>query len=144
MGVDLAVLGDESALRTDGTDGVALRLTLDLMGEVKREKLAGLMYPASLVLAVLDLLVGLLKTQGSMFSESASSKISGARWRLPVDGVGIDFSPCEDVKFGERAVAYAFSECNGTWIGAIYHSACSSRFGVPGDVTSRARQKAGA
>ncbi len=144
MGVDLAVLGDESALRTDGTDGVALRLTLDLMGEVKMEKLAGLMYPASLVLAVLDLLVGLLKTQGSMFSESASSKISGARWRLPVDGVGIDFSPCEDVKFGERAVAYAFSECNGTWIGAIYHSACSSRFGVPGDVTSRARQKAGA
>ena len=74
MGVDLAVLGDESALRTDGTEGVALRLTLlGLTGEVKMEKLAGLMYPASLWLAVLDFLVGLLKTEGSMFSASASS-----------------------------------------------------------------------
>jgi hypothetical protein len=35
--------------------------------------LAGLMYPASLWLAVLDFLVGLLKTEGSMFSVSASS-----------------------------------------------------------------------
>jgi len=95
MGVDLAVLGDESALRTDGTEGVALRLlALGLIGEVKMEKLAGLMYPASLWLAVLDFLVGLLKMDGSTFSESASSKISGARWRLPVDGVGIDFRPC--------------------------------------------------
>ena len=75
MGVDLAVLGDESALRTDTTEGVALRLTLlGLTGEVKIEKLAGLMYPASmLLLAVLDFLVGLLKTEGSTFSESASS-----------------------------------------------------------------------
>lgn len=76
MGVDLAVLGEERALRTDGTEGVALRLALllGLMGEVKMEKLAGLMYPASmLLLAVLDFLVGLLKTEGSTFSESASS-----------------------------------------------------------------------
>lgn len=75
MGVDLAVLGDERALRTDGTEGVALRLALlGLTGEVKIEKLAGLMYPASmLLLAVLDFLVGLLKTEGSTFSESASS-----------------------------------------------------------------------
>jgi len=145
MGVDLAVLGDESALRTDGTEGVALRLlALGLAGEVKMEKLAGLMYPASLWLAVLDFLVGLLKMDGSTFSESASSKISGARWRLPVDGVGIDFRPCGDAKLGVRAVAYAFSECNGTWSEAIYHFACSSRSGVPGDVTSQARQTAGA
>lgn len=42
MGVDLVVLGDAWALRTDGTEGVALRLELVLAGEVKREKLAGL------------------------------------------------------------------------------------------------------
>jgi hypothetical protein len=145
IGVDLAVFGDESALRTDGTEGVALRLlAVGLVGEVKMENLAGLMYPASLLLAVLDFLVGLLKMDGSMFSESASSKISGARWRLPVDGVGIDFTPCGDAKFGERAVAHAFSECNGTWSEAIYHFACSSRSEGPGDVTSRARQRAGA
>ena len=70
MGVDLAVLGDERALRIDGMGGEVPRLVLGCTGEVKRENLAGLTRPASLVL---DLLVGELKTEGSMFSESPSS-----------------------------------------------------------------------
>lgn len=97
MGVDLVELGDERALREDETEGVEVRLVLVLMGEVKAGKLAGLTNPASLVMAVVVLvfLVGLLKTRGSTFSESASSKISGARWRLPVDGPGASFKLCE-------------------------------------------------
>jgi hypothetical protein len=70
MGVDFAVLGDERALRTDGTEGVAVS---GLTGDVKIENWAGLTNPASQLLLVLDFLVGLLKIEGSMFSESASS-----------------------------------------------------------------------
>lgn len=73
MGVDLVELGDERALRAEGTEGVALRLVLVLTGEVKMAKGAGLTYPASLVEVVLDFLVGLLVMKGSTFSESASS-----------------------------------------------------------------------
>jgi hypothetical protein len=73
MGVDFAVLGDESALRMDGMVGVAVRLTLGLTGDVKSENCACLKNPASQLLLVLDFLVGLLKIEGSMFSESASS-----------------------------------------------------------------------
>jgi hypothetical protein len=73
IGVDFAVLGDESALRMDGTEGVAVRPTLGLTGDVKSEKCTGLTDPASQLLDVLDFLFGLLKIEGSMFSESASS-----------------------------------------------------------------------
>lgn len=97
MGVDLVELGDERDLREDETEGVEVRLVLVLTGEVKAGKLAGLTNPASLAMAVVVLvfLVGLLKTRGSTFSESASSKISGARWRLPVDEPGVSFKLCE-------------------------------------------------
>jgi hypothetical protein len=97
MGVDLVELGDERALRTEGTEGVALRLALVLAGEVKMEKAAGLTYPASLAVVVFDFLDGLL-TKGSTFSESASSKISGARWRLPVEGAGVSFMLCDEAR----------------------------------------------
>jgi hypothetical protein len=50
---------------------------------------------------VFDFLVGELKTEGSMFSESWSSKISGARWRLRVDGVELGFM--DEVKEGRIA-----------------------------------------
>ena len=73
IGVDFAVLGDESALRIVGMRGVAVRLALGLTGDVKSENWADLTNPASQLLLVLDFLVGLLKIEGSMFSESASS-----------------------------------------------------------------------
>lgn len=54
MGVDLAVLGEERALRIEGIVGVAVRLELELgvelecalAGDRNREGLAGLMNPA--------------------------------------------------------------------------------------------------
>ena len=98
MGVDLVELGEERALRVEGTEGVALRLVLVLTGEVKMANGAGLTYPASLVEVVFDFLVGLPVMKGSTFSESASSKISGARWRLPVEEPGVDFKPCNAAK----------------------------------------------
>lgn len=111
MGVDFAVLGNDSAFRLDGSEGVALWLTLGLTGEVKMANLDGFTKPASWLLLVLDLLVGVEAT-GSTFSESASSKISGsgARWRLPVDGVTADFRLDGDAKL-EMAIQHAFSEC---------------------------------
>lgn len=106
MDVDLAVLGDDSALRIDGTAGEAERLMLCLTGEVKRENFAGFTKPASLLLN-LDFLLGEVKSDGSRFSESKSSKISGARWRLPVEAVGVGFNG--DAKLGEIAANLAFS-----------------------------------
>lgn len=91
MGVDFAVLGEETALRTDGIAGEAVRPMVGLTGEVTSENLAGLIHPASLAVVLL-FLEGEQKTDGSMFSESKlSSKISGARWRLPVDGASDGF-----------------------------------------------------
>ena len=106
MGVDFAVFGDERALRIDGTVGEVVRLMLCLTGEVNRENLAGFTKPASLLLN-LDFLVGEVNVEGSRFSESMSSKISGARWRLPVVGVGVGFNG--DAKLDEMAVNFAFS-----------------------------------
>lgn len=84
MGVDLAVFGDERDLRTDGTEvaGEAVREVVDLAGDAPRENRAGFTNPW---LLVRDFLLGELKTTGSVFSQSSSSKISGSRWRLPVD-----------------------------------------------------------
>lgn len=120
MGVELTVLGDERALRIDGTAGEALLIRG--VGAVKRENLAGLTNPASLL--ILDFLVGELKTEGSTFSESTSSKISGARWRFPVDGVGVGFKLGE-AKLGEIAMDLAFSLILHILDDSIYHSACS-------------------
>lgn len=83
MGVDVVVVGEESALRTEGTDGEAVRAGLACFdGEATRENLEGLENSE----LVLLFLVGELKMAGSMFSESLSSKMDEAR-RLPVDGV---------------------------------------------------------
>lgn len=101
MGVDFEELGEERALRIDGTAGEALRLMLGLTGEVKREKLTGFTNPASEL--VFDFLVGELKMDGSIFSESTSSKTSGARWRFPVDWAGDGFKG--DAKLWEMAIA---------------------------------------
>jgi len=78
MGVDLAVLEGVRILRVDMTEGVALSETL-LVGVGTRANLEGLTRSKSRVELVLDFLVGEAKIEGSMFSESASSKISGAR-----------------------------------------------------------------
>lgn len=111
IGVDFAVLGDERALRTEGTAGEASRLMLDLTGDVKSENFAGLTKPASLILFFL---VGEQKMEGSMFSESPSSKISGARWRLPVDGAGEGFN--EDEKLGEIAMKTRLVRFSAVWM----------------------------
>ena len=89
MGVDLAVFGEETDLRMDGMEGAgeAVRDTLDLTGEATMENRAG--FTKSLLR---DFLVGELKASGSMFSPSSSSKISGSRWRLPMDDVALDFN----------------------------------------------------
>jgi hypothetical protein len=89
IGVDL-VLEGVRILRVDMTEGVALADTL-LTGDETRLNLEGLTKSKSRVELVLDFLDGEAKTEGSMFSESTSSKISGARWRLPVDWVGVGF-----------------------------------------------------
>lgn len=88
MGVDF-VLEGVRILRVDMIEGVALSETL--LGDETRLNLEGLTKFKSRVELVLDLLVGEAKTEGSMFSESTSSKISGARWRLPVDCIGLGF-----------------------------------------------------
>jgi len=143
MGVDFAVLGDDGAFRLDGREGVALWLRLGLTGEVKMANLDGFTYPASWLLLVLDFLVG-VEAVGSTFSESSSSKTSGARWRLPVDGVTADLKLEGDARF-EMAIQHAFSKTYlRVGLKAIYHSACSSRSGVPGGVRRQSRQRAGA
>lgn len=83
MGVDFVVLGDDRALRTDGIEGVIVIDTLGFCGEVKSENCEGLEHP-SLCLAFL---LGELKSEGSRFSESSSSKTDGAWRRFPVAGV---------------------------------------------------------
>jgi hypothetical protein len=91
IGVDLAVLEGVRILRVDKTEGVAFKETL-LTGDETRLNFEGLMKSKSRVELVLDFLVGEAKMKGSMFSESvASSKISGPRWRLPVEGVAVGF-----------------------------------------------------
>jgi hypothetical protein len=87
IGVDF-VLDGVRIFRVDITDGVALSETL--LDET-RLNLEGFTKSKSRVELVLDFLVGEAKIEGSMFSESASSKISGARWRLPVDCMGDGF-----------------------------------------------------
>jgi hypothetical protein len=91
MGVDFAVFGEERDLRTDGREvaGEAVRETLDLAGDATREKRAG--FTKSWLLER-DFLVGELKTAGSAFSQSSSSKISGSRRRLPMDEGALGFN----------------------------------------------------
>lgn len=89
-GVDFAVLDGVRILRA-GTEGVALSEMLGLTGDVMRLNLEGLTKSRSNPELVLDFLVGELNNDGSMFSESTSSKTSGARWRLPVEGAGVGF-----------------------------------------------------
>ena len=93
MGVDLAVLGEESDLRVDGREvaGEAVRETLELAGDATMENRAGFTNPWLLVRVFL-VGVGELKAAGSVFSQSSSSKISGSRWRLPVDDVALRFN----------------------------------------------------
>lgn len=78
MGVDFAVLEGVRILRVDMTEGVALSDTL-LAGVETRLNFEGLTKSKSRLELVLDFLVGEAKMEGSMFSESTSSKISGAR-----------------------------------------------------------------
>lgn len=91
MGVERAVLGEESDLRAEGAEGAgeAVRETLDLAGEATMEDRAGL---ADTSLAVRDFLGGEPEATGSVFSQSLSSKISGSRWRLPMEAVALGFS----------------------------------------------------
>lgn len=109
MGVDFAVLGEERALRTEEMEGAgeAVRETLDLAGEATMENRAGLTKPS---LLVRDFLVGELKAAGSVFSQSSSWKISGSRWRLPVDEAALGFSGHAKLGVvGDRAVAFSNS-----------------------------------
>lgn len=89
IGVDF-VLEGVRILRVDRTEGGALRGLL-FAGVEMRLNLEGFTKSKSRVELVLDFLVGEAKTEGSMFSESTSSKISGARWRLPVEGAVVGF-----------------------------------------------------
>lgn len=102
MGVDF-VLEGVRILRVDMAEGVALSETL-FCGDETRLNLEGLMKPKSREELVLDFLVGEAKTEGSMFSESTCSKMSGARWRLPVDGVGVGFMG--ESKLAEMAIEH--------------------------------------
>jgi hypothetical protein len=142
IGVDLAVLEGVRILRVDRAEGVALSETL-FTGDETRLNLEGLMKSKSRVELVLDFLVGDAKTEGSMFSESTSSKISGARWRLPVDVVGDGFMG--ESKWDEMAIEHAFRFARHKIDEEVnYHSACSSRFGAIGDASRQAQQRAGA
>jgi hypothetical protein len=113
MGVDFAVLDGVRILRVDRVEGVALSDTL-FTGEETRLNLEGLMKSKSRVELVLDFLVGEAKTEGSMFSESASSKISGARWRLPIDVVGVGFMG--ESTWNEMAVGHAFRQARSEFL----------------------------
>lgn len=101
MGVELLVLGEERALRTDGMEGEAVSGGLVREGEATRENLEGLENPS----LVLDFLLGELKMDGSTFSESSSSKMEGAR-RLPVEGVRDGFSAEVKLELGVMAAVY--------------------------------------
>lgn len=91
MGVDLAVLGEETVLRTDDMEvaGEAVRDRLDRAGVAPKENRAGF---TTTSLVVRDFLEGELETTGSVFSQSSSSKISGSRWRLPMEAGALAFS----------------------------------------------------
>ena len=90
MGVDLAVLGEETVLRTEDMEvaGEAVRDRLDRAGEAPKENRAGF---TTTSLVVRDFLEGELETTGSVFSQSSSSKISGSRWRLPMEAGALAF-----------------------------------------------------
>lgn len=98
-GVEVVVVGEERALRTEGTEGEAVRAGLaGFEGEATRENLGGLEKSE----VVLLFLVGELKMDGSMFSESLSSKMEARR--LPVEGVREPLSGEEKVEAGVMAV----------------------------------------
>lgn len=96
MGVERAVLGEETDLRVDGAgeagEAEAETLLVGLAGEaVTMEKRAGF---AMASLAVRDFLGGEPCATGSAFSQSSSSKISGSgsRCRLPIEAAALGFS----------------------------------------------------
>jgi hypothetical protein len=144
MGVERAVLEGVRILRVDRAEGVALSETL-FTGDETRLNLEGLMESKSRVELVLDFLVGEAKTEGSMFSESRSSKISGARWRFPVEVEVEGEGFMGESKRDETAVGHAFRLArSGSDEEVSYHSACSSHSAAPADASPRAQQKAGA
>lgn len=113
IGVALVVVGEDKAFRTEGSEG-----------EVTSENLEGLEKSEEKSEHVFDFLVGELKTEGSMFSASVSSKRDEAR-RLPVDEARDGFRD-EKVDVGVTAVDDAFSHASFTYIFVkAYHSACS-------------------
>ena len=115
IGVERAVLGEETDLRTEGTDGAgeAVREALDLAGEGIKENRAGFA-TTSLVVRVF-----LLGEFGSAFSQSSSSKISGSRWRLPIEGVALGFSGhAKEEELDDKAGTPSS-------VDSSYHSACS-------------------
>jgi hypothetical protein len=142
MGVDRAVVEGVRILRVERAEGVALSETL-FTGDETRLNLEGLMKSKSRVELVLDFLVGEAKTEGSIFSESTSSKISGARWRLPVEVEGVGFMG--ESKRDEMAVGHAFRLArSGNDEEVNYHSACSSHSAALADGSHPAQQRAGA
>ena len=109
IGVEAAVLGEERALRTDGTEGESVRGSARFAGagDVCSENREGFANPSK----ILDFLVGELKIAGSTFSESSSSMMAGPRARFPVDAAGLGFSGeanLEDIS-GEIAEGDEFS-----------------------------------
>lgn len=97
------MLGEERALRTDGTEGEAVRGSARFAGagDVTSENLEGFANPSE----VFDFLVGEWKIEGSTFSESSSSKMAGPRARLPVDGAGVGFSGEANLEDSSGAIA---------------------------------------
>lgn len=97
MGVELV----DKALRTDGTDGEAVRGSALFTGDATSENLDGLENPSE----VFDFLVGELKKEGSTFSESSSSKMAGPRARLPVEAVGLGLRGEANLEFSSGVIA---------------------------------------
>lgn len=98
MGVELV----DKALRTDGTDGEAVRGSALFTGDATSENLDGLENPSE----VFDFLVGELKKEGSTFSESSSSKMAGPRARLPVEAVGLGLRGEANLEFSSGVIAF--------------------------------------
>lgn len=146
MGVELVVVGEESALRNEGMGEDAAGAGLACFeGEATRENLEGLKTSENAAV-VLHFLLGELKVKGSMFSVSSwSSKTTEAR-RLPVEDVRDGFRGEENVDVGVTAggghvqllVVDAFH------VQKAYRSACSSRSGGPGVAGCRVRRRADA